>query len=120
MKRLVDLLSPLGLVLAVGSTAWLRAGKTLPGEHRYYLYAALFLVVLHAALRFEDIVKAVGQRQMKYGSNTLAMVLGCLGLLAAVNYIAARNSKRWDLTKNQRYSLSDQSKTLLAGLKEDV
>jgi ABC-type uncharacterized transport system involved in gliding motility auxiliary subunit len=120
MKRLVDLLSPLGLVLAVGSTAWLRAGKTLPGEHRYYLYAALFLVVLHAALRFEDIVKAVGQRQMKYGSNTLAMVLGCLGLLAAVNYIAARNSKRWDLTKNQRYSLSDQSKKLVAALEEDV
>jgi ABC-type uncharacterized transport system involved in gliding motility auxiliary subunit len=120
MKRLVDLLSPIAFVLAVGSSLWLRAGKTLPGEHRYYLYAALLLVVLHAALRFEDIVKAVGRRQMKYGSNTLALVLACLGILGALNYLVARNSKRWDLTKNQRYSLSDQSKTLLAGLKEDV
>ncbi len=120
MKRLIDLLSPLALVIAVASTAWQRAGKTLPGEHRYYLYAALFLVVLHAALRFEELVSLVGRRQMKYGGNTLAMVLGCLGLLVAVNYIVARNGKRWDLTKNQRYSLSDQSKKLIAGLKEDV
>ncbi len=120
MKRLVDLLSPLGLVIAVASTAWLRAGKTLPGEHRYYLYAALALVALHAALRMEDIVKAVGRRQMKYGGNTLAMVLAALGLLVAVNYLVSRHSKRWDLTKNQRYSLGDQSKKLLASLQEDV
>ncbi len=120
MKRLVDLLSPLGLVIAVAATFWQRAGRTLPGEHRYYLYAALFLVVLHAALRAEDIVKAVGRRQMKYGGNTLAMVLACLGLLVAVNYLVSRQGKRWDLTKNQRYSLGDQSRKLLASLKEDV
>ncbi len=120
MKRLVDLISPLALVVAVGSSAWLRAGKTLPGEHRYYLYAALALVVLHAALRFEDIVKAVGRRQLKYGSNTLAMVLAVLGILAAANYLVSRHSQRFDLTKNQRYSLGDQTKKLLAGLKEDV
>src|SRR5262245_20608564 len=116
MKRLVDFLSPLGLVVAVGSTAWLRAGKHLPGEHRYYLYAALFLIVLHVALRAEDIVKVVGRRQMKYGGNTLAMIFACLGLLIAGNYLVSRHSKRWDLTKNERYSLGEQSKKLLAGL----
>lgn len=119
MKAIVDFLAPLGLVVAVGSTALQRAGK-LPGDHRYYLYGALFLVLLHVALRFEDIVKAVGRRQMKYGTNTLVMVLSGLGLLAAINYVVARNSKRWDLTKNQRYSLSDQTRKILAALKEDI
>ncbi len=119
MKAIVDFLAPLGLAVAVGSTALQRAGK-LPGDHRYYLYGALFLVLLHVALRFEDILKAVGRRQMKYGANTLVMVLSGLGLLGAINYVVARNSKRWDLTKNQRYSLSDQTKKILTSLKDDI
>src|SRR5262245_30104096 len=119
MKTIVDFLAPLGLVVAVGSTALQRAGK-LPGDHRYYLYAALFLVLLHVALRFEDIVKAVGRRQMKYGANTMVMVLSGLGLLAALNYVVSRNSKSWDLTKNKRYSLSDQTRKVLASLKDDI
>ena len=38
----------------------------------------------------------------------------------AVNYLAARHPMRWDLTKDQRYSLSDQTKKVVAGLKDDV
>jgi ABC-type uncharacterized transport system involved in gliding motility auxiliary subunit len=39
-----------------------------------------------------------------------------LGILVAVNYIAKQQSKRWDLTANQQFSLSDQSRQVLAKL----
>ncbi len=120
MKRLVDLLAPLGLLVLIGSTAWTRSGKTLPGEPSYWLYAGLFLVVLHVALRAEDILKAVGKRQMKYGTNSFVMVLAVVGILGLANYLTVRNTKKWDLSKNQRYSLSDESKKLVAGLSEDI
>ncbi len=42
------------------------------------------------------------------------------GALVGVNYIAVKKPKSWDLTKDQVFTLSDQTTTLLAGLKDDV
>ena len=120
LKRLVDFLAPLGLVLAVGVVAWTRAGRTLPGGLRPYLIAAFALVLVHLVLRFEDVVRSLGRRQLKYGGNTLVLVVAVLGVLFGLNYLVARHSKRFDLTKDQRFSLSDQTHKVLAGLKQDV
>ena len=43
-----------------------------------------------------------------------------LGILVAVNYLSTRRNKRWDLTANQQYSLSEQTVKLLQGLKSPV
>jgi ABC-type uncharacterized transport system involved in gliding motility auxiliary subunit len=123
LKRLVDFLAPLGFILAVGALAWSRItpmGKALPGGLRYYLIAALTLVLVHLVLRFEDVMRVVGRRQLKYGGNTLVLVLSVLGLLGGLNYVVSRNTRRFDLTKDQRYSLSDQTRKVLAGLQQDV
>jgi gliding motility-associatede transport system auxiliary component len=123
LKKLVDYLSPLGFVVAIAAIGWSRFmpfGKALPGGLRPYLIAALALVVIHLVLRFEDVIHGIGQRQLKYGSNTLVLVVACLGILGAANYLAARHGTRFDLTKDQRYSLSDQTHKVLAGLKDDI
>jgi len=120
MKRVVDFLAPLGLLVVIGAEAWERTGRTLPGKSYYYLIAAGVLVLAHIVLRWDDIVGAIGRRQAKYGANTLVVVVAVLGILGGVNYMVNRYTKRWDLTKNKRYSLSDQTKKVLGGLKEDV
>jgi ABC-type uncharacterized transport system involved in gliding motility auxiliary subunit len=120
LKRLVDLLAPLGFLVAVGAVAWTRWGKTLPGGLRPYLVAALALVVLHLVLRWEDVARGLGRRQLKYGTNTLVLVLAVLGVLFFVNLLVFRNTRRFDLTKDQRYSLSDQTRKVTAGLKDDI
>ncbi|HSD65719.1 MAG TPA: GldG family protein [Vicinamibacteria bacterium] len=120
LKRVVDFLAPLGFLVAVGAVAWTRWGKTLPGGLRPYLIAALALVLAHLVLRWEDVARGLGRRQLKYGTNTLVLVLVVLGLLGAANYLVNRHTRRFDLTKDQRYSLSDQTRKVLAGLKDDV
>ena len=120
LKRLVDFLAPLGFLVAVGVLGWTRYGKTLPGGLRPYLVAALALVLLHLVLRWEDVAGGLGRRQLKYGTNTLVLVAAVLGVLFLVNLLVARNPKRFDLTKDQRYSLSDQTRKVMAGLKDDV
>jgi len=120
LKRLVDILAPLGFLLAVGVVAWARWGKTLPGGLRPWLIAALALVLLHLILRWEDVARGLGRRQLKYGTNTALLVLVVLGILGAANYLVVRHPKRFDLTKDQRYSLSDQTRKVVAGLKDDV
>src|SRR5262245_35487070 len=120
MRRLVDALAPLGLLVMIGAAAWLRAGKTLPGKPEYYTIAGFVLIGLHVLLRWDDIVGLIGRRQAKYGANTLVVAVAAAAILGGVNYFVNRHTKRWDLTKNQRYSLSDQTKKVLANLKDDV
>ena len=120
MQKLVDFLSPLGVLVALLPQIALRFEKTLPGKAEYYLYAGLALIAAHVLLRWEDLVARLGRRQVKYGTNTLVMTFVVLGILGAVNYLVFRNTKRWDLTKNQRYSLSDQTRKVAAALKDDV
>ncbi len=68
-------------------------GKALPGGLRPYLIAALALVLVHLVLRFEDVMRVVGRRQLKYGGNTLVLVLSVLGLLGGLNYVVSRNTQ---------------------------
>ena len=118
--NLVDLLGPLGLLVIAGSQLFGALGRTLPGRPAYYLAAGAFLIVLHVLLRFDAIRASLGRRQVKYGGNSIVTVLAVLAILVGANYFVSRHSKRWDLTKNQRFSLSDQSRKVLGGLKEDV
>ena len=120
LKRIVDFLAPLGFALAVAVFAWTRVGKTLPGGLRPYIVVALALVLLHLVLRWEVVGRGLGRRQLKYGTNTFVLALVVLAILGFANYFVARHSKRFDLTKNQRYSLSDQTRKILAGLKDEI
>jgi ABC-type uncharacterized transport system involved in gliding motility auxiliary subunit len=122
MRKVIDFLAPLGFLLIVFAVAWTRSNRTLPGKIEYYILAGFALVIAHLVLRWDDIAGAIGigRRQTKYGANTLVSVVALLGILAAVNYLVYRHTKRWDLTKNQRYSLSDQTKKVVGGLKDEV
>jgi hypothetical protein len=120
MKRFIDLLTPLGLLVVAGAAIAVRRGLALPGGLRPWLVGGFALVVLHLVLRWEDVYRTIGRRQLRYGTNTAVMVLLVLGILGAVNWMANRRSFKKDLTKNQRYSLSDQTRKVVQGLKDEV
>lgn len=116
----IDLLSPVGFVLLIGRWVLSLSGKSVPGRPEIYWAVGAALIVAHLFLRWNDILDVVGRRQMKYGGNTVALVAAVLAILGTLNYLVVRHTKRWDLTKDQRYSLSDQTKKVLAGLKDDI
>ena len=47
-------------------------------------------------------------------------ILVGLGIVVAINYLAVRQNKRWDLTENQAFSLSEQSTKVLKSLDSPV
>ena len=120
MRKLIDFLAPVGLALMAGGAIAARQGYSVPPNLNTYLYGGLALVLLHIALRWEDIYRGIGGRQLRYGSNTAVLIAVVLAILVGVNYLAARHPLKKDLTKNQRYSLSDQTKKVVQGLKDDV
>jgi ABC-type uncharacterized transport system involved in gliding motility auxiliary subunit len=120
LNKLVHGLAPLGILLAAGSWAWGFFKQPLPGGTAVYVTVGAAMVLLHLLLRWEDIANALGRRQMAYGAFSLVLVGAVLGILIGVNWYVARHTKRWDLTKNQRYSLSEATKKSLGALKHDV
>src|SRR5206468_11728070 len=116
LKKAVDFLAPVGFVVMVAAVAWTRMGRTIPGGGNPWVMGGAALMIVHLVLRWDDVFGGIGRRQATYGTNTFVLVLAVLASLVLVNYLAKRSAKRWDLTKGQRYSLSDQTRKVVGGL----
>ena len=68
------------------------------------------------ASQWRDIAHLVLQAPDAHGHHPGTTVVVVLALLIAVNYLASRRNKRWDLTANQQFSLSDQTRQILQKL----
>lgn len=83
-------------------------------------WAGLACVLVYMAGHWRDVTGAYSGRAARYGTLSAISVLVVIGILVAVNYLATRQNKRWDLTANQVYSLSDQSVKVLENLDAPV
>jgi len=79
----------------------------------------LFLVLWLTASR-ESLTSVLGERSTKYGANAIVYTLIFVGVLVVVNWLASRHNHRWDLTKQNVFSLSTQSKNVLGKLEQPV
>ena len=64
----------------------------------------------------------IAQRQARFGATAGLYTIVVLAILAVVNYLAQmpRFNKTFDTTSNKRYTLSDETKKVVAGLKQDA
>ena len=62
--------------------------------------------------------QGVKARQTKYAAYATTYVLVVLAVVVVANYLANRYSKSYDATANKRYSLSQETKKIVDGLKE--
>lgn len=116
LKRLFSAVGWIGSILvfiAVGirflHPVWDRAAY-------WTAWAGLVLVLLYLASQWREIGRIFSRRGTRYGSLAITSILAMLGILVAVNYVAAKQDKRWDLTANHAFSLSPQTHKVLAQL----
>ena len=67
-----------------------------------------------------DRPKGGGRQRFLQGANLALYTLIGIAIIVLVNWFVNQHDKRWDLTPNQEYSLSPQSKKILQGLKQNV
>jgi ABC-type uncharacterized transport system involved in gliding motility auxiliary subunit len=116
MKRILDLIGWLGFALVLVAVA-IRFGFPAKEQYAFYLaWAGLVSVLLYTLGQWREIAAVFQRRQARYGTLTGVSILVVLGILVAINYIGSRQNKRWDLTANKQFSLSDQSRSLVAKL----
>ena len=114
------------------TAAWLGGAGALAGLVRYYVQnewtkfnlvlAITGGVLLLAALagNFREVLRFFQSRGGRLGTNTTVLVLASLVILGAVNFVIFRHDKQWDWTPEKLYTLSDETKKVVGGLKEDV
>src|ERR1039457_903421 len=58
-------------------------------------------------------------QQVLTGANFALYTLIVIALIVLVNWFVNNHDKRWDMTPNKKYSLSDQTRKILKGLPKD-
>lgn len=113
VNRMFGLVGWLGVALVVASAA-IRFGVPAKDQYAYYAaWAGLVCVLAYILSQWREIADMFGRRQARYGALAGVSVLVVLGILVAINYLGARENKRWDLTANKAFSLSDQTRQIL-------
>lgn len=107
------------VLLAFGLVAYTVA----PAASAYVLIhvgLGLLLLILYVTASRENLTNFLGERSTKYGANAVVYSLIFLAILGVLNYLAARHNHRFDLTKQNVFSLSTQSENVLAKLDKPV
>lgn len=120
MQRIFSLLGWLGTAVVFGAVA-IRFVR--PEWDQYGTWAAwtgLGLVLLYTIGQWREILEYFRRRQARYGAVATVGVAVALAIVVAVNYVASRQNRRWDLTANRQNSLSEQTVKVLQSLTAPV
>ena len=87
------------------------------GQLRQVLaFAGLASILLYGAGQWRHVQRSFERRQTRYGTLAGTSVVLVFAIVVTLNYLLARQNKRWDLTAAQQYSLSDQTRRVLDSL----
>ena len=120
LKRILGVVGWLGVALVFAGVA-IRFVR--PEWQQWYsglAIAGLVCTLLYILSQWREVARAFSGREARFGTLAVASALVVLGILVALNYLASRHNKRWDLTASKQYTLSDQTRKILQGLQKPV
>lgn len=120
MNKLLQKLDTVGLLLLVGAAIYYSVVNVWD---RYAIGLAILggaSIIAGLVANYKQILLTLGKRSTKYFSNYVISVVLALGLVAGLNFLGQRHSKRFDLTGIGRYTLAPQTTQILRKLNQDI
>lgn len=119
-REVAEFLASIGVAMLIAG--YLR--YTIQGElllfSKITLIAGGILLVAGIVLGFKEILGFFSKRSSRLGTNTTVLALAVIAILGLVNFLGYRHHKRFDLTSEKLYTLSDQTRKIVSGLSQDV
>jgi gliding motility-associatede transport system auxiliary component len=84
------------------------------------LVLGALLLLASIVIGFGGILSFFSKRSSQQGTNTTVLSVAVIAILVIVNFVGFRHHKRFDLTTEKLYTLSDQTKQIVGGLQKDV
>ena len=116
LNRILNIVGWIGMALVLAALAIRFLAPEKMEYARYLAWAGLACVLAYTLSQWREIARVFTHRQARYGTLSAVSTLVVLGILVAINYIGSKQNKRWDLTANKQFSLSDQTRGVLAKL----
>jgi ABC-type uncharacterized transport system involved in gliding motility auxiliary subunit len=118
--RIANILGWAGVALVFAAVALRFIKPELIRVWQGLAIGGLVCILIYVLSQWREIVAALTRRQARYGTLALISVVTVLAILVGINYIASRQNKRWDLTSSQQFTLSDQTRKVVQGLKRPL
>jgi ABC-type uncharacterized transport system involved in gliding motility auxiliary subunit len=84
------------------------------------LAAGALCLLASIVIGFGGILRFFSKRSSQLGTNTTILSVVVITILVIVNFVGFRHHKRFDLTTEKLYTLSDQTRQVVGGLQKDV
>ena len=120
VRKAAPWVAGLGILLLLGSFVVYTLKKGPNWLPLALLGAGVVLVLSYALFRPDEVRRALLGRQTRYGSNAVILSIAFLGILFFINVLGVRYHKRFDLTKNKNYTLSQKTIQVIENLKQPV
>ncbi|MFN7927098.1 MAG: GldG family protein [Blastocatellia bacterium] len=119
-KELFKYLGTFGLALLVITYLWYSTTEVLGKLKGALMIAGALMILVALAANFNELVAAMQKRSTRLGANSALVILAALAIFGFVNFLGYRHHKKFDLTAEKLYSLSDQTIKVVSGLQKDV
>jgi ABC-type uncharacterized transport system involved in gliding motility auxiliary subunit len=120
MKRVIPFLGTFGLGALLAGVMLFLFQPDRKVFWASFLIAGLAFSIFYLGTEWRQVAAFLKRRSARYGANVTAMAAAVAGILVALNYLANRHNKRWDLTANKQFTLADQSVKILQNLDRDL
>src|ERR1700691_6718168 len=119
-EELARFIGTMGVAMLIaGYLRYSIQGELLTFSKDVLILGPLFLLA-SLAIGFKFIVRFFSKRSSQLGTNTTILTLAVIAILVVVNFVGLRHHKRFDLTTEKLFTLSDQTKQIVGGLQKDV
>ena len=115
-----EIIGSMGLAALIGGYVRYSLQGELLLTSKVLLIGGAVLVLAAVVVGFSGIVKFFSRRSSQLGANTTILTIAVIVILGLVNFVGFRHHKRFDLTTEKLFTLSDQTKKIVGGLKTDV
>ena len=116
VRRIVDGFVQAGLAALFVAFVYYSVQRQWDWRAQTLFYAGLALLLTYGVTHFSEIRASLGTRRVRYGGTAGLSVALVLGILVLVNVLNFRYHSRLDLTENQLYSISEQSRKVVENL----
>ncbi len=99
---------------------WMAVDSSFTLWQKVLLAVTVALGVFWGVVHHRTITGAARARGVRIGANSVIFIFFVLGIIVLVNIFAARHHLRKDITEEQVYSLSEQSRAILADLDREL
>ena len=119
-REVAEFLASIGMAMLIAGYLRYSIQSELLLFSKVTLIAGGVFLLAGIVLGFRWIVGFFSRRSAQQGTNTAVLALAVIAILGVVNFVGFRHHKRFDLTTEKLFTLSDQTKKIVGGLSKDV